>query len=96
MAVGFKLLTAKRCGWRHNPHPLVNFLSRSYMWDMSRVPVAIIAGLVGFALYVAGVMLLGDYVVQWHWTLQAVFFVVAGTLWVLPARWLMFWGAGMR
>ena len=63
---------------------------------MSRIPIAIIAGLVGFALYVATVMILADYVLAWHWTIQAVYFITAGTLWVFPIRWLMFWGAGQR
>jgi len=32
-------------------------------------------------------------VLGWHWLLQIPYFVLAGTLWVLPARWLMFWAA---
>jgi hypothetical protein len=63
---------------------------------MSRAPIAIIVGLAGFALYVAAVMILSDTVFAWHWALQAVYFVIAGTLWVFPIRWLMFWGAGQR
>ena len=75
---------------------LANSNGCRYIRLMSRIPIAIIAGLVGFALYVAAVMLISDFVFAWHWALQAVYFVIAGTLWVLPMRWLMFWGAGMR
>ena len=63
---------------------------------MPRVPIAIIAGLIGFALYVAAVMIIADTVLTWHWAFQAMYFVLAGSLWVFPIRWLMFWGAGQR
>jgi hypothetical protein len=75
---------------------LVNRRGRGYINAMSRTPIAIIAGLAGFALYVAAAMIISDYVFAWHWTVQVIYFVIAGTLWVLPMRWLMFWGAGMR
>jgi hypothetical protein len=63
---------------------------------MSRIPIAIVAGLVGLALYIAAAMVLADDVLGWHWALAALYFVIAGSLWVLPMRWLMLWAAGQR
>jgi hypothetical protein len=61
-----------------------------------RATVATILGLLGFLLYLGGVLWLADHVLAWHWTLQFLFFVAAGIGWVWPARWLLFWGAGAR
>lgn len=58
-----------------------------------RVFVALLTGLVGFALYVGAVVVLADQVAGWHWLPQLLFFVLAGIAWVSPARWLMYWGA---
>ncbi len=63
---------------------------------MSRVPVAVIGGLVGFAAYVAVVVALGDHVADTNWALQALYFVIVGTVWVLPVRWLMLWSVHQR
>lgn len=60
---------------------------------MSRVPIAVIVGLSGFAAYVAGVVTLADRVVATHWWLELPYFIVGGALWVWPARELMFWAA---
>ncbi len=63
---------------------------------MSRVPVAVFAGLLGFCVYLAIVLWLGDWVQHLHWAVQAAYFVVAGSLWVLPIRWLMYWSVHRR
>ena len=63
---------------------------------MSRVPVAVVGGILGLAAYVVAAATLADHVVRAHWVVQALFFVVAGSLWVLPVRWLMLWAARMR
>ena len=63
---------------------------------MSRIAIAVLVGLFGFAAYVALVVALAYHVVTQHWALQVVFFLVAGIVWAFPARWLMFWGAGQR
>ena len=63
---------------------------------MSRVPVAVIGGLLGFAAYVAAVVALGDRVAHVHWAVQALYFVVVGTVWVMPVRWLMLWSVHQR
>ena len=63
---------------------------------MSRPLIATIAGLLGFIAYVAAVLLIADTVLALHWAVQAVFFVIAGSLWVIPIRWLMYWSVGKR
>jgi hypothetical protein len=63
---------------------------------MSRISIAVPAGLLGFAAYVALVVTLADHVIALHWVVQAVFFLVAGVVWAFPAKWLMFWAAGQR
>jgi hypothetical protein len=63
---------------------------------MPRILFATTAGLLGFFAYVAAVLALADTLGHVNWALQLLFFVVAGIAWVLPARWLMLWGAGKR
>jgi hypothetical protein len=60
---------------------------------MPRILIATLVGLVGFAVYVAATMILADHVMSSHWALQALYFLVAGVLWVIPARSLMLWAA---
>lgn len=63
---------------------------------MSRSLVAFLIGVIGFVFYILAVVALGDFVVLSHWTLQTVYYVIAGIIWVWPAKWLMIWGAGGR
>ena len=63
---------------------------------MSRIPVAVLIFVVGFAAYVGAAVVLADHVLGLHWTVQAVYFVVAGVAWAWPARALMFWAARHR
>jgi hypothetical protein len=60
---------------------------------MPRILIATLVGLAGFVAYVVAVVTLVDYLPPLHWTLQALFFLVAGTVWVLPIRSLMYWAA---
>lgn len=60
---------------------------------MSRIPVATLAGLAGFVAYLAGAVSLFDALSPMHWAVQGAYFLLAGTLWVVPARWLMLWAA---
>lgn len=62
---------------------------------MSRPLIALVAGLLGFAAYVAVAIILADWVLTLHWLVQLAYFLVAGLAWVPPARRLMFWGAGV-
>lgn len=63
---------------------------------MSRTPIAVVVGLVGFTVYVAIALILADHVLSLHWTIQALYFLVAGFAWVMPARWLMLWSVHQR
>lgn len=60
---------------------------------MPRPLLALLAGSLGFLLYVAVVVLVADWVLHWHWLVQLAYFLVAGIAWVPPARALMFWAA---
>jgi len=60
---------------------------------MGRIVVASVAGLGGFCLYVAVAVAWADRLDGYHWSLRALYFAVAGILWVIPARWLMLWAA---
>jgi hypothetical protein len=60
---------------------------------MPRIPIAVLAFLIGFSLYVAAAIVLADRLTGLNWLIQAVYFLIAGVLWTLPTRWLMFWAA---
>lgn len=60
---------------------------------MSRTAIAVPLGLLGFLLYVGAAVALADHVLAMHWTVQAVYFVVAGVAWAWPAQRLMYWAA---
>ena len=42
------------------------------------------------------VVTLPDLFPRLHWALEALYWVVAGTVWVFPVTWLMLWAAGKR
>ncbi len=60
---------------------------------MSRWMVALVLGLLGFALYVGAAVVLADHVLGRHWLLELAYFLVAGLAWAWPARALMVWAA---
>ena len=62
---------------------------------ISRPFAATVMGLVFFAAYVAVAITLPDLLPQ-NWVVQAVYFLVAGVVWVFPIRWLMYWSVGKR
>jgi hypothetical protein len=61
---------------------------------MSRPAIAVPLGLFGFFAYIALAMVLADYALERHWTVQVVYFLLAGTLWAWPAHRLILWAAG--
>jgi hypothetical protein len=63
---------------------------------MTRIWVACLAGIAGFCLYVMLAVALADRLDGLNWALSALYFAVAGVLWVFPVRWLMYWAAGKR
>jgi hypothetical protein len=58
---------------------------------MPRAAIATLAGIAGLIAYTVVVLIIGDHVQTLHWAIQAVFFAVAGLVWVLPVRSLMYW-----
>jgi hypothetical protein len=63
---------------------------------MSRISLAVLVFLVGFTAYVGAAVALADHVLNLHWAVQALYFLVAGVAWAWPARALMFWAAGAQ
>ena len=60
---------------------------------MSRSAIAVPLGVLGFLLYVGAVVALADHVLPLHWTVQVLYFVLAGVAWAWPAQRLMYWAA---
>ena len=63
---------------------------------MPRKLIASLLGLFGFIAYVVGAVTLADHVTDANVIVQVAFFLVAGVLWTIPARWLMLWSVGQR
>jgi hypothetical protein len=63
---------------------------------ISRTPIATLAGMLFVLLYVASAVLLPERLPHMHPLLEALYWGVAGVLWVLPIRWLMLWAVGKR
>ncbi len=62
---------------------------------MGRPFVASVLGVVFIIVYVAVAITLPD-VLPDQLAVRAVYFLVAGLVWVLPVRWLMLWSVGKR
>ncbi len=62
---------------------------------MSRPFAATLMGLAFVAAYIAAAITLPDVLPQ-NWIVQALYFLVAGVVWVFPVRWLMLWSVGKR
>ena len=58
-----------------------------------RAAVAILAGCLFLIVWVAGSMILSDYVLGSGTALELAYFAAAGSLWVLPVTWLMLWAS---
>ena len=67
-----------------------------YVRAMSRPKIATLAGLLFVFFYVVAVTTVPDLFGRMHWTLEAVYWCVAGIVWVLPIRWLMLWSVHRR
>ena len=63
---------------------------------MSRPTIATLAGLLFVFFYIAAAIALPDLVGRVNWMLEAVYWCVAGFLWVFPIRWLMLWSVHKR
>jgi hypothetical protein len=63
---------------------------------MSRTPIAVLAIIAVVIGWISAATILGDYVRPLHWSIQALYYPVAGFAWVFPVRWLMLWAAHKR
>lgn len=61
----------------------------------SRAPIATVAGLAFVVAYVVLAVTLADQLPQ-HWAVRALYWTIAGVLWVLPVWALMLWSARRR
>ena len=61
----------------------------------SRPLLATLGGIVFIFLYIVVAITLPD-VLPRNGLLQAIYFLVAGIVWVFPIRWLMLWSVGKR
>ncbi len=67
-----------------------------YAAAMSRTPIATLAICSFVVAWIAAAAVLADHVRPLHWSVQAVYYLVAGFAWVFPVWWLMLWGAHKR
>ena len=51
---------------------------------------------IGFVIIYVAVAITLPAVLPRNWVFQAVYFLVAGVVWVFPVRWLMLWSVGKR
>lgn len=63
---------------------------------MSRPSIATIAGLLFVFFYIAAAVTLPDHVGRMNWAVEALYWCVAGIVWVFPIRWLMLWSVHKR
>ena len=63
---------------------------------MSRIPLAVIGGTLGFIAYVLAATIVADRVLDANAVVQLLYFAVVGFVWVFPVRWLMLWAAHKR
>ncbi len=61
---------------------------------MSKGMIAAIAGLLFVAVYVVATVTFYGMIPRLHWTLEALYWGVAGIVWVFPVTRLMYWAAG--
>ncbi len=63
---------------------------------MPRKLIASLLGLFGFIAYVMIAVALADRVTNANVIIQTIYFLAAGVLWTIPARWLMLWSVRQR
>ena len=63
---------------------------------MSRVPLATVAALLFVFAYVVAVVVMPDFLPAMPWPLEALYWCIAGLVWVVPVRWLMLWSVHKR
>jgi hypothetical protein len=61
-----------------------------------RIAFALPLGLIGVLAYITAAVALADHVLALHWSIQAIYFLVAGLAWAMPIRWLILWAGHAR
>ncbi len=56
---------------------------------------AALMGVVFIIVYISVAITLPD-LLPHQWAVQAIYFLIAGVVWVFPIRWLMLWSVGKR
>ncbi len=47
--------------------------------------------IVGLTLYAFAAAALGDYLIDWPVAVQVIYYLIAGILWIFPAKRLLYW-----
>ena len=63
---------------------------------MSRPTLATIAGLLFVFLYIVAAVAVPEMLGRMPWPVEALYWCVAGVVWVFPVRWLMLWSVHKR
>ncbi len=63
---------------------------------MSRSTIASLAGILFVLAYMVIAITLPDYFPRLPWPVEALYWLVAGVIWVFPVRWLMLWSVHKR
>ena len=56
-----------------------------------RIPLGLLGLLIALAAYALSVLAIADWLAERHIVFQTVFYVVAGTIWLLPLRGFLSW-----
>jgi len=56
-----------------------------------RIPLGVLALLVGLAIYAMGVLAISPWIEQLHTLVQAIVYLVLGIAWLLPLRRYLIW-----
>ena len=62
----------------------------------ARPCIAAVAGIAFMLVYIVVAITVPDWTGRLPWPMEALYWLVAGVLWVLPIRWLLLWSVGKR
>jgi len=63
---------------------------------MSRPTLATLAGIAFVLAYIFVVVQIPELIGRMYWAAEAVYWGIAGIVWVIPIRWLMLWSVHKR
>lgn len=62
----------------------------------ARPRIAAVAGVAFVLAYIALAITVPDWTGRLYWPVEALYWLVAGIVWVFPIRWLLLWSVGKR